>query len=162
MYRCRYIRLFVSPTFIDMKLERDLLQKEIFPEIKKYCYEYGWEFEGIDLRWGISREAGYNQRTMQICLNELHRCQTISPKPNFLVLIGDRYDWIPLPEYINPQEMDELESIATEEVNILHKWYILDDNYLPSGLYILKPREVEDNINYFDDEVYNRNAYYPL
>lgn len=163
MYRRRYIRLFVSSTFIDMKLERDLLQEKVFPEIKEYCHEHGWEFEGIDLRWGISREAGYSQRTMQICLNELHRCQTISPKPNFLVLIGGRYGWIPLPEYINPLEMDDLECIATpEEINILSRWYILDENYLPSGLYILQAREVKDNIDYLDDDIYNELVYFPL
>lgn len=37
---------------------------------------------------------------MRICLSELKRCQDDSPRPNFLVLLGDRYGWRPLPEEI--------------------------------------------------------------
>ena len=98
MTREKYIRLFVSSTFNDMRLERDILQSTVFPEIKEFCNSHGWEFEAVDLRWGISSESGLDQKTMHICLSELKRCQRVSPKPNFLVLMGDRYGWIPLPE----------------------------------------------------------------
>ena len=100
MYRSRYIRLFVSSTFEDMLIERDLLQNRVFPRISALCESFGWQFEDIDLRWGVSQEASRKQKTMQICLNEIKRCQELSPKPNFLILQGDRYGWIPIPETI--------------------------------------------------------------
>ena len=100
MLRSRYIRLFVSSTFEDMLVERDILQRKVFPRISQLCGSYGWQFEDIDLRWGVSQDASRLQKTMQICLNEIKRCQALSPKPNFLILQGDRYGWIPIPEII--------------------------------------------------------------
>lgn len=44
----------------------------------------------IDLRWGVSDEAALDQQAMNICLEELRRCQDVSPRPNFLVLMGQK------------------------------------------------------------------------
>lgn len=97
--RNRYIRFFVSSTFKDMKMERNLLQ-DIFSELKEEYSKQNWQIDMIDLRWGISQEAGFDNKTMQICKEELKRCQKLSPKPNFIILLGDRYGWIPLPEVV--------------------------------------------------------------
>ena len=96
----RTVRLFVSSTFSDLKAERDALQREVFPRLNHLCLSNGFRFQAIDLRWGISEEAGRDNRTMRICLRELARCQQDRPKPNFLILLGDRYGWRPLPEII--------------------------------------------------------------
>ena len=61
--RSKYIRFFISSTFADMKVERDLLQ-EVFYEIVPIYKEKGWQIETVDLRWGISTEAGYHNQTM--------------------------------------------------------------------------------------------------
>jgi len=53
----RTIRLFVSSTFADFQAERGVLHKDVFPEISRICVPNGFEFEPIDLRWGISDEA---------------------------------------------------------------------------------------------------------
>jgi hypothetical protein len=37
---------------------------------------------------------------MRICFDELRRAQEISPQPNFLILLGNRQGWRPLPEEI--------------------------------------------------------------
>jgi len=50
--------------------------------------EHGFRFQAIDLRWGVSEEAGLDQQTMKICLEEIERSQKVSPKPNFIVLLG--------------------------------------------------------------------------
>ena len=100
MYRRHYIRFFVSSTFVDMELERNWLN-ELFDELRKdYQQRTDWQVEYVDLRWGISDQAGLDNRTMSICKAELQRCQTLSPRPNFIALIGERYGWIPLPELI--------------------------------------------------------------
>ena len=96
----RTFRIFVSSTFSDLKEERNALQKEVFPRLKKLCRENGTRFQGIDLRWGVREEAGLDQRTMAICLDEIERCRNTSPRPNFIVLLGDRYGWRPLPAEI--------------------------------------------------------------
>ena len=84
-------RIFVSSTFSDLKEERNALQKQVFPELRELCMQHGFRFQAIDLRWGVSEEASLDQQTMKICLDELARCQKTTPRPNFIVLLGDRY-----------------------------------------------------------------------
>jgi len=84
------IRLFVSSTFSDLKHERNELQRKVFPKLEQLCAQQGFQFQAIDLRWGVPTEAGLDHRTMRICFEELHRSQFVSPEPNFLILLGDR------------------------------------------------------------------------
>lgn len=49
----------------------------------------------IDLRWGISNEAKLDQKTLEICLNELNNCKNV-PHPDLFILIGSRYGWMPI------------------------------------------------------------------
>jgi hypothetical protein len=53
------------------------------------------------MRWGIRHEASLDQRTMHICLEAVRRCQAITPRPNFVVLLSERYGWRPLPAEID-------------------------------------------------------------
>ena len=128
----RIIRCFVSSTFVDMTLERNLLQKYIVPELKAYCRTKGWQFEVIDLRWGISAEAASHHKTMRICLNELKRCVELSPRPNFILLLGQRYGWRPIPENLPCADFNYVSERCTEtEREVLHCWYQLtsDEDY---------------------------------
>lgn len=136
----KIFRVFVSSTFNDMKMERSLLQEKVFPELEKLCRQNGARFQGIDLRWGVSEESQRNQKTMDICLNEISRCQQITPKPNFIVLLGDRYGWQPVPAKIPEIEYDILlPYISTEDQLQLQNWYKLDTNAIPAE-YVLQPR----------------------
>ncbi len=111
----------------------------------------GARFQAIDLRWGVSDEAGLDQRTMPLCLDEIERCQK-ADRPNFLILLGNRYGWRPLPATIPASEFDRiLERVDDEEVvetsaskltarQRLEKWYVLDDNAKPAEYY-LEPRD---------------------
>jgi hypothetical protein len=107
------IRVFVSSTFSDLKLERDALQQRVFPKLEQRCLAEGFQFQAIDLRWGVSTEAGLDHRTMRICFEELRRSQEVSPEPNFLILLGNRYGWRPLPEEISEEEFRELNKAAS-------------------------------------------------
>ena len=155
----RTVRLFVSSTFADFAAERDVLQNSIFPRIRRLCLSHGLRFQAIDLRWGVSQEAGLDNRTMRICLRELKRCQQDRPKPNFLILLGERYGWRPLPELI-PADIFELLRdripYALHELLEWHKdqpsgakgWYRLDDNAVPP-VYELRPRD--DDARWFSN-----------
>lgn len=140
-------RIFVSSTFEDLTEERNALQKKVFPVLRDLCAEHECRFQAIDLRWGVSEEAGRDQRAMQICLDEIARCQKASPRPNFIVLLGDRYGWQPPPPEIeagefkrvlskidNPEDKLFLESPGENDDK---GWYELDENADPP-LYYLK------------------------
>ncbi len=136
-------RLFVSSTFSDMRAERSILQKEVFPKLEKLCESKGAKFQAVDLRWGVNEESQLDQKTMDICLGEIARCQRISPKPNFIILLGDRYGWQPIPVKIPATEMEEILNILdNKDIEILASWYKLDENAVP-GEYVLQPRENE-------------------
>lgn len=133
-------RLFISSTFNDFREERKVLQTKVFPIIKKYCIEKGYHFQPIDLRWGINNEAQLDQKTLELCLEEVRACKSY-PFPNFLVMLGDRYGWIPLPYTIEQKEFEEiLNYTQPNKQKELLKWYTLDKNQLPAS-YVLKQRE---------------------
>jgi hypothetical protein len=79
MQSSRTFRVFVSSTFSDLKEERNALQEQVFPKLRDLCEQHGCRFQAIDLRWGVSEEAALDQQTMRICLEEIDRCQRLSP-----------------------------------------------------------------------------------
>lgn len=139
----KVFRVFVSSTFTDMKQERSLLQKIVFPKLEKFCLQNNAKFQAVDLRWGVTEESQLNQKTLQICLNEIARCQRISPKPNFLILLGDKYGWQPIPEKIPGIEGDKIFPLLNnDDASLFNKWYKKDENAIPPE-YVLQPRGAE-------------------
>lgn len=143
-------RIFVSSTFSDLVAERNALQEHVFPRVRELCEAHGCRFQAIDLRWGVSEEAGLDQQTMKICLGEIERCRQVSPRPNFLILLGDRFGWRPLPAAIPAEEFERLlpalsadEAEAAlwrpEQPDAKKGWYRRDDNATPAE-YVLQPR----------------------
>lgn len=135
-------RVFVSSTFSDLKAERNALQKFVFPRLRELCQRRGCRFQAIDLRWGIRDEAALDQQTMRICLEEIARCQRVTPRPNFIVLLGDRYGWRPLPFAVPADEFGEIERRvgSSEDRTLLARWYKCDENAVPP-VYDLQPRD---------------------
>ena len=147
-------RVFVSSTFMDFKSERDALQDKggPFSRLHALCAANGCRFQAIDLRWGVSEEASLDQKTMQICLEEIQRCQELSPRPNFLIFLGSRYGWQPLPHEIPLTFFNELMSVLNDKQSKkFAEWYDRDDNAVPP-MYCLKPRQGR----YADTAVWNR------
>jgi WD40 repeat protein len=129
----RTFRVFLSSTFEDLIQERSALQREVFPTLAKQCDSHGARFQAIDLRWGVREEAALDQRTMDICLREIERCQRSGIKPNFIVLLGERYGWLPLPSRIEGREFNKVLSCIKEPENqaLLRHWYRQDLNAVP-------------------------------
>lgn len=146
----RTFRVFLSSTFSDLKAEREALQRQVWPALSALCAQHGARFQAIDRRWGVSQEAGLDQQTMAICLGEIDRCRQVSPRPNFIVLLGDRYGWRPLPATIAAREMGLLLACLGPEARAglvraegqrsdAQGWYRLDRNAVPPE-YVLLPR----------------------
>jgi len=127
-------RLFVSSTFSDFAQERKWLQSKVFPNLDAYCAGKGYQFHAVDLRWGVNEEAQLDQRTAEICLSEVEAAKRYPP-PNLLIMVGDRYGWVPLPFAIAQDEFEAATAWLVEHgrakaVRDLRKVYRLDENYL--------------------------------
>ena len=144
------VRLFISSTFSDLALERDALQRFVFPRLRELALARDRRFQAIDLRWGVSEEAALNQQTMNRCLGEIGRCQDLSPRPNFLVLLGERFGWRPLPATIPAEEFERMLPLASPQARAMllwqggqrseaGGWYRPDGNACPRE-YVLRPR----------------------
>ncbi|MGC9319315.1 MAG: AAA family ATPase, partial [Armatimonadota bacterium] len=137
-------RVVVSSTFRDFVAERNALQREVWPRLQELCMRHGARFQAIDLRWGISEQASREQQIMQICLEEIRRCQQVTPRPNFIVLLGDRYGWRPVPEIIPQPELAAIRPhLSDEERALVERWYALDENAVPPEYCLLSRAGVE-------------------
>ena len=134
-------RLFISSTFDDFRHEREVLQTKVFPHIKKYASETGYVFQPIDLRWGVNDEAQLDQKTLELCLSEVRACKT-HLDPNFLIMVGNRYGWVPLPYAIKKEEFECLYK-KVEDKDLLDEWYTLDENQLPPS-FVIKERKSKE------------------
>ncbi|KAI8493689.1 Telomerase protein component 1 [Branchiostoma belcheri] len=85
----RTARVFISSTFRDMHGERDLLTRFVFPELRARAAERFVHIHEVDLRWGITEEESRSEKSLEICLSEVSRCQF------FLGILGERYGWVP-------------------------------------------------------------------
>lgn len=85
----RTVRLFVSSTFQDMYEERAVLQRDVFPIVRRFLWERGITFIDVDLRWGVTREEAEQGEVLDICLREIDRC-----RPWIIGLLGARYGWV--------------------------------------------------------------------
>ena len=138
-------RVFISSTFNDFQCERWVLQQIVFPRLKEKCQQHGAEFLGVDLRWGISPERSSRSKTIQTCFDEIERCQRLSPKPNFVLLLGQRYGYIPIPEIIPNSLYCKIrdfftKNIESESLLLWDEWYQQDSNDLEKK-WLIKPHD---------------------
>jgi tetratricopeptide (TPR) repeat protein len=90
-----------------MQAERDHLRTRVFPELEERLHARRYHVEWVDLRMGAAiaanaDEAARELQVLKVCLGEVRRC-----RPFLIVLLGDRYGWIPPP--------DRIAAAATEE-----------------------------------------------
>lgn len=86
--------IFISSTFKDMQAERDILHQRVFPALRRRLAAYGEDVQELDLRWGVDTsqlsEEESGQFVIEACIDSIDRC-----KPYMIVLLGNRYGWIP-------------------------------------------------------------------
>jgi hypothetical protein len=100
--RNKSFRVFVSSTFTD------ILAAAVFPVLSSFCARRNLNFQAIDLRWGVRDEAARDHQTMRTCLEEIAHCRAVATRPNFIVLMGHRYGWRPLPSDIRTDHVDTI------------------------------------------------------
>ncbi len=85
---------FISSTFRDMQEERDIIHRIVFPALRNTLKKYGETAEEVDLRWGVDTlnlsEEDSGRMVIKVCVDAIDRCV-----PYFIVLLSERYGWIP-------------------------------------------------------------------
>jgi WD40 repeat protein len=136
-------RIFISSAFLDMGVERRLLQDQIFPSVKKRAEALGANFYPIDLRWGISETVSLDQQMITVCLQEVDRCLAASNGLSFILLLGEHYGVCPLPPRIDAVEFDAISKrLKPLSRKLVNQWYRLDDNAVPSEYRLLSRKHL--------------------
>jgi WD40 repeat protein len=139
------IRFFLSSTFADFQVERNVLQKWVFPQLRKLCAASGFRLQPIDLRWGVSEAAGTDRQTLGICFDELERCRALSPDFFLLIQLGERYGSYILPPQVPRSLVDRLlPHLAPEERSTFETLYRLDENAVPPEYVLLRAEGLQD------------------
>ena len=69
--------------------------ERVYPRLKSYCQERGYDFQVVDMRWGVRDESTDDHMTTELCMRELRACQKLSTGPNFIVsLISARISYL--------------------------------------------------------------------
>ena len=88
------LSVFVSSTFRDMQGERDAIRGITVPALRETAKKYDQDVNFIDLRWGISTDdLDSNEgarKILEVCMREIDSCV-----PCMVVLLGERYGWMP-------------------------------------------------------------------
>ena len=71
----------------DMRAERNMLARMVYPELRGLCANLELDFQVIDLRWGLTAETENDHSGTKVCLQEIKNCQDVSLGPNFVVRI---------------------------------------------------------------------------
>ncbi len=97
-----HIRIFISSTFDDMRIERKVLVEKVFPQIRKLANDRGVFFSYVDLRWGVL--SGTKAAVIiSKCLSEIEDCS-----PFFIGIVGNECGrWNP-EEKLSKEECEQL------------------------------------------------------
>lgn len=140
------VKVFISSTFKDMHAEREALVKRVFPVLRERLLKYRLHFDEIDLRWGITKDQSENEKTLELCFQQIDES-----RPFFIGIIGNIYGHIArnipeelflhypwLKEYPDRSftELEILSVIASKEAGIMHTFFFFRD---PEILHSIPP-----------------------
>lgn len=88
------MHLMLNPMYdADMRAERNMLARQVYPELRRRCAEFDLDFQVVDLRWGLTAETENDHSGTKVCLLEIKNCQDMSLGPNFVVS-GIHIHWL--------------------------------------------------------------------
>ncbi|XP_022100079.1 telomerase protein component 1-like [Acanthaster planci] len=146
------IPVFVSSRFKDFHAEREVLMKQVFPDLRAWCESRRLHLVECDLRWGVPKDTDLGE-TLCLCLQEIDRHCHDNIMPFFLNLTSERCGWIPsfddVPDTM-VQEYRSAHGLSATEIEILHRAYRTDN---PNSMFMIRksgfleslPREFRDD-----------------
>lgn len=124
-------RPFISSTFTDTALERDLMILLLYPFLGEYARLSKVSFfQPSEMRWGIGKSLEVKHLTSATCIAELYRCQQ-SQGLSYLLIVGDKYGSRFPKAVIDVDVFITLRNaiIDTTDCDLIDEWYTLDNNH---------------------------------
>ncbi|GFV68155.1 NACHT and WD repeat domain-containing protein 2, partial [Trichonephila clavipes] len=133
------ITLYIAADFFDSVVERDALTERVFPYLRRYSAEKGYELNVTDLHWGIPGVGLVDHSLPDLCMSTLEKWRT-RRRLLTLVIFNDNIGATLLPRTLpKPHFESGMESVETDDdKEIFKKWYILDTVASPM-VYVLQP-----------------------
>jgi WD40 repeat protein len=153
----KQLMVFVSSTFLDTNLERDILHRKILPDLQRKAQQHEVQVILYDMRFGVKDENTKDHMTWVACKEAIQQCRDGSDGLFFLSLQADRYGYRPLPKYLDQNVLLEAVKVkdhTEDSLKVLKDWYLLDDNHSPPR-YELRPLKVETDGKISDPEYWN-------
>lgn len=131
----RLISLYICCGLADMEAERTHLEQHVYPSVRAYAADKGYDLNVVDLHWGIQVEAMDRDTFAQLCHLTISRLRT---QGHFLalVLLNEKLEnQLPhilpasLPSDVLLCVIDAVES--PEQRQLLLDWYMEDLNSVP-------------------------------
>ena len=111
----KQFKVFLSSSFQDMHEERDYLKYHAFAALQEELFQKGWDLQILDLRGTTTQpDLSQEEAVLRLCLDGINDCI-----PRMVVLLGDRYGWIPYgegAEYLDEQARNRAE-LSVQNIN---------------------------------------------
>ncbi|ESO83266.1 hypothetical protein LOTGIDRAFT_236714 [Lottia gigantea] len=108
----KMIQIYVCSEFVGTEVERTHLMEKVYPKIRRYCLEKGYDFRAIDLHWSLQDDVIDDHRLPKLCQQVIGDCQSDSTAIDFLILCGEKYGTYVLPPEIPKDEFEEIYNTA--------------------------------------------------
>eukprot|EP01041_Mallomonas_annulata_P011795 gene11795-24716_t len=128
------LSVFISSAFTDSHKERNILMDKILPALQEKALQYGLLVTFSDMRYDIRDENTIDHISWIDYAKEIRRCYEESGGVFFISLQGRKYGFMPIPKYINHDQVDERKKIlaaSDDLLDIYNSWYDLNMNIFP-------------------------------
>lgn len=126
-----FMKIFVSSTFRDMDLERDLMKNYVIPTLNYKYRDSDISFQTIDLRYGVNT-SGLTEKDAAIKVLGMCMDSIDNAHPFFICFLGDRYGWAPNEELwldfykrLNQQQQEKIKDCKDLSVTEMEIRYAL-------------------------------------
>ncbi|XP_071449148.1 uncharacterized protein [Hetaerina americana] len=138
--RCSKISIYVcAADSQDCCVEKGLLHKVVYPRLRDYCRDSGFEVHIVDLHWKTALEKQQDHEFPELCLGELSRQMEVAFVIPVLFLSHSLGTPL-LPKTVENQDFKAAVGRAVDpgDRDLLQKWYKLDSHAQPP-CYRLQP-----------------------
>lgn len=138
------VTLYISGSLEDTVNERKYISKYTLPKLKLWCDGNGYDFAGVDLRWGLESEIADDHKTFDVHMQGLEKAFNQSSLVIFYFLSGERYGSVLLPSEISKADRDAVRSELKDSMKwIIDITYVLDENGNPPLYHLRKISDIE-------------------